>query len=134
MKEVIYDKKRITSTVILGIFLLISLFFTIIFLPITWAMVNEAVEASKQSNPDAGAAGQVVGAGAIALVIGVGIVLVFAIEIALAINTPIFLLFSIKNRKSTLKPIRIISYVYDGLFGAMFICAVVKIILLACGI
>ena len=134
MDEQKYDKKRIVSTVILFIFLAVGLFFAITFLPIGWKMINEAVESAKNSNQDSSATAQVIGGGAIALVAAIGIVLVFMVFIGILIVSPICLIFSIKNRKSTLKPVRIISYVQDGLFSSLIVISIVKIILLLCGI
>ena len=132
MKKVEYDKKRITSTVIVGIVLILALALTISLLPVTWAAINQVIEESKSSSSSG--AGQAAEAGAMALVAALGVVFVVILEFAILIANGICLPFAIKNRRSTLKPIRIISYVYDGLIGAMMITATVKIILLFAGI
>ena len=114
-----YDKKRITSTIILGIILTILIILTIIFLPTSLSALQE--EASEQESA----------AGSIALIfVGViGLVLIFFFQIAINVVSGICLIFSIKNRQSTLKPIRIISYVMDALFFAVNITTLVKIII-----
>ena len=132
MKEIQYDKKRITSTVIIGVILTICLVFTIILLPISWSALEAAIEESKSSQTSPG--GEAAATGALALAAAIGVVLVVIIEIAILIANGICLPFAIKNRRSTLKPIRIISYVYDGLIGAMMLTATVKIILLFAGV
>ena len=124
-KPIEYDKKRITSTVIIGIILSICLALTVTLLPISWSAIQQAQDS---------AAGQAASTGALALVAAVGVVLVILVEIAILIANGICLPFAIKNRRSTLKPIRIISYVYDGLIGAMMLTATIKIILLIAGV
>ena len=99
MKEITYDKKRITSTVILGIFLVISILIALIFISLTWADIDAAMESAKQETQD-DPAGQMVVGGAIALSLGIVIVLAIGAYGLLLINDTIFLIFSIKNRKS----------------------------------
>ena len=129
-KERVFDKPRIASTVVIGIFLIIGMIFALSLVGITWAVIDQAVEDAKNSSDNA--AGQIAGASAVALVAAIGIVLVMGIYIAVAIDMSILLPFAIKNRKSTLKPIRIISYVYDGLIGATLLLSIIKIILFIC--
>ena len=129
MKPVNYDKKRIVSTVILGIFLLAALYFTIVFLPVTWTSLEEGAKVEEES-----AAGQIVAAGAIGLAMALGMVLVIIFEIGILIVSSICLPFAIRNRHSTLKAIRIISYVYDGLFALMIVTSIVKLILAFIGV
>ena len=131
-KIVQYDKKRITSTIIIGVIISICLALTIVLLPISWHAIQEAIEESK--NSQSSAAGQAASAGALALVAAVGVVLIVLLEIGILIANGICLPFAIKNRRSTLKPIRIISFIYDGLIGAMMLTATIKIILLFAGV
>ncbi len=134
MKPVTYDKKRITSTVILGIFLAISIFFTLLFIGLTWAQLNEAMEAAKEQSQGEDVGGQIAVGGVLALTFGIVIAVAIVVYIALIINDSIFLIFSIKNRKSTLKAVRIISYVYDGLFATIIVISIIKLILFLCGL
>ena len=127
-----FDKPRITSTVIIGIFLLIGMFLAIVLAGTSWAAVKEAADAAKESQEDA--AGQVVGGAAVAFAGALGIVLVFIVYIGVTIDMAILLPFSIKNRKSKLKPIRIISYVFDGLIGATLLLSIIKMILFIAGV
>ena len=119
MKSVTYDKKRIPSTVIIGIVMILALVFTITLLPTSWSTIQKAIEGG-----DPAASPFIAFAGALA------IVLVIALEFAILAASSICLPFAINNRKSTLKPIRIISYVYDGVLGVLILTAVVKLILL----
>ena len=123
-----YDKKRITSTIILGIFITLALIIIISFLGFNQAYIDEAMEQMKESNEDAGA--QIAGGFALALVLAIGLALVFIAYIACFIDLCICLPFCLANRKSTLKPIRIISYVYDGLCGAGLLITIIKLITL----
>ena len=131
-KEIHYDKPRITSTVIIGIFLAIAMFFALLLVGVSWTAVKEAADAAKESGEDA--ASQVAGGAAVAFVGAIGVVLVMIVYIGVVIDTAIILPFSIKNRKSTLKPIRIISYVFDGLIGATLVLSIIKIILFIAGV
>ena len=116
-KEVVYDKPRIASTIVVGVLLTFFLILIGLFFPISWKTINDA----KNGN-----IGDVVAA----LILGLGVALVGVLYILLTIGNAIILIFAIKNRHSTLKPIRIISYVYDGLIGAAIILCIVKILLI----
>ena len=119
-----YDKKRITSTIILGIALTIALVFTAFLLSISWSALQ--AEAQEQE--------EVAGSIALVFVGAIGIVLLVMVSAVVNVLSGVCLIFSIKNRQSTLKPIRIISYVMDGLFGFVIVATLVKIILLLIGI
>ncbi len=123
-----YDKPRIISTVILGIFIVAAMILCFSFYGVWWAGIKESAETASESQESAG--GQVAAGLFTALAGAFVIVLVIAIEIASVIVSSICLPFAIKNRKSTLKPVRIISYVYDGLLVITLLAAVVKLFLL----
>ena len=112
-----YDKPRLASTIVLGIFFLLIASMLIPFVFITLSSLD--------SNENA--AGVIFGA--ILL-----IPMMFIVYIIGGVSSAICLGFSINNRKSTLKSVRIISFVMDGLFGSLFIIAVVRLILLFCGV
>ena len=126
------NKKRIVSTVFLGLFLIACITILVVFFPVSWKMINEAVEQSK-NNTDS-VTGEVVSASAVAFAGALTIVFVFIFIGIDAIVSAICLPFSIRNRKSVLKPIRIISYIYIGLFSTTLIMSIIKIILLICGV
>ena len=122
-KEITYDKPRIVSTVILGIVLVAALIFAILMAPFTWTSIQEA-ESS----------GSVAGDITVAFVLGIGIVFVIFLYILITIASGVSLIFTFKNRHSTLKPVRIINYVYDGLFIAIILLAIVKFIMFGVGV
>lgn len=127
MKERVFDKPRIVSTVILGIFVIAATILALSLVGVTWAQIDAAVENAKNSSDSA--AGQVAGASAVAFAGALAIVFVFMIYIGVTISMLICLPFAIANRKSTLKPIRIISYVYDGVIGSVIILSIIKMLL-----
>ncbi len=115
------DKPRITSTVIISIFLLINIILTCSLFMIGF----KSIKAEE---------GQEAGIIFVALFAGVGIVFVLLIYAAIVVSSGVCLAFSVANRKSTLKPVRIISYCYDGLLAAVIVTSIIKIILTAIGI
>ncbi len=117
MKQIEYDKKRVMSTVILGIIMIPLIVFTVILTPVT---VHSLADGTS-------------GLGEV-IAITFGLIFAFIGESLVLVVSGIGLPFAIANRKSTLKPVRVISYVMDGLYSAMAIIALVKIILLFCGV
>lgn len=124
-------KSRIISTIILTLFVIGCVYFTIVFLPVSWSSVKEAVENTEVDGSDP--SGQVVATGAVAFAAGLGMIMVFLIECIVAFFSGVCLPFSIRNIKSSLKPIRIISIIYTALLGFSFITSAVKIILFFVG-
>ena len=59
------------------------------------------------------------------------IVIVFMAYGAIILASAICLPFAIRNRRSTLKAVRIISYVYDAAFALLIILSIVKLITFA---
>ena len=117
--EKTYDKPRITSTIVISIFFLATAAFTVPSLfAFSWKALNEATES--------GTAGDVF----VAIFAAFGIVLYLIYLGAVIVECAILLPLSISNRKSTLKPVRIVSYVLDGLIIAMFVISIIKIILI----
>ena len=129
------DKKRIVSTVIIGIFAIISLICVIYLFPINLRQTIDSFNNSvKDNNSAQEAVGAIVVAGASSIVLVLIILLAYALAIIPIINSSICVIFSIKNRKAYLKPIRIINYVYAGLFAFMFVFCLIKLILFATGV
>ena len=122
-KEITYDKPRIPSTIVIGIILLVALFFGITLSPITWTMVKE-MESS----------GSVTGDIVAAFVVALGVVLSIVVYAAITVAAGVCLIFALKNRHSTLKPVRIINYVYDGIIAALLILSIVKFIMFGIGV
>ena len=120
-KENIYDKPRITSTVIIAIITVLNIIFIASMCTVSWKAINDA------GNGTAGDA-------FVVLFAAFGIVLIIFLLALTIVPNIVCLVFSIMNRHSTIKAVRIISYVFDGLISAAIVAAIVKIILLLCGI
>lgn len=127
--------ERKTSTIVIGIFILISLIFVIWLIPYNLSenIVNYKKSINDQNYNVEGEMTLVIN-----LFAGIGL---FALLVAgylpsflVLINSIISLIFSIKNRKSTSKPIRIINYSYDIVLGLFIIFAITKIVIFSAGI
>ena len=132
MKPVVYDKPRIVSTIILGILLLVVISVTLVCIPVTFEAVRQAASEAAEGTEDP--AGGAVAGSAAAFALSIFVILAILAEGGVVVASGISLIFTIKNRKSTLKPIRIISYIMDGLFVAALITCLLKIILTLCGV
>ena len=123
-----YDKPRKTSTIVISIFITIAVVLTMLILPFDWSDVKEAVDNTADGADNA--AGAVAGGFVVALFGALAVVLAIIVAVANAINAGICLPFAIKNRRSTVKGIRIYSYVLDGIVGAVLLINIIKIITL----
>lgn len=126
--------KRITSTIVIGIFLLISILFVIWLIPFNLKERYSAYVESVQNSPKVEGEmilvlNLVAGIGALALLFAAYVPALLSL-----INSAVSLIFSIKNRKSSIKCIRIINYIYDVLLIGIIIFAIIKIILFWTGI
>lgn len=132
MKQITYDKPRIVSTIILGVILTLLTILALLFVGVTWADIDAAAKSASEGaeSPEGGVVAGIASAFALSLVI----VLIIMVYIGVIIGCGICSIFTIKNRKSTLKPIRIISYVMDGIAGSVALLSIVKIILYFCGV
>ena len=124
-----------TSTIVIGIFLLISTLFVIWLIPFnlqeSWTALIESANNHRPEN-----AGEMILVYNGAAAIGGLAILISAYVPAFLIfmNSSISLVFSIKNRKSDVKAIRIINYCYDIILALYSIFSVVKILLFRFGI
>lgn len=124
-------KKRIVSTVILSITLSILLIFVLnnLTLDLHKAFENMQSDALIEEYGDMSMLVVVIG--------GLGIIVASVVFLTLftnaTISAGICLIFSIRNRKSCLKSIRIINYVLDGGFAFVIAASITKIILFFCG-
>ena len=127
--------ERKTSTIVIGIFILISLIFVIWLIPYN---LSENIVNYKKSINDQNYNVEWEMTLGINLFAGIGLfALLFAgylPSFLVLINSIISLIFSIKNRKSTSKPIRIINYSYDIVLGLFIIFAITKIVIFSAGI
>lgn len=125
-------KSGITSTVILGIFLVICVFFIIRLVPVNLAeQLKTYSEQSAESGPDTEEMGEmiivyslVLGIGALSIIIGAH----FIAAVPLVISA-ICLPFALNNRRSDSKAIKVINIGYAVVFSAVVVTSVVKIIL-----
>lgn len=124
-------KKRIVSTIILSVILTILLIFVIPNLTLNLHKSFENIKSDASLGEYGPMAILVVAVGAIGMIFAIAIFcILFA---AAAITSGVCLIFTVRNRKSCLKPIRIINYVLDGGFAFVIIASVTKIILFLCG-
>ena len=128
------NDKRIPSTVVIGIFLAISIFCVILLFRInlkeSLEQLNKSVNEQAEGNEAA-----ILPIAFVAGLAGAGMVIVaYGSAIIPLINSSITIIFSIKNRKSSSKPVKIINYVYDGLLGFIIIFTIIKMILFATGV
>ena len=127
--------ERKTSTIVIGIFILISQIFVIWLIPYNLSenIVNYKKSINDQNYNVEGEMTLVIN-----LFAGIGLfALLFAgylPSFLVLINSIISLIFSIKNRKSTSKPIRIINYSHDIVLGLFIIFAITKIVIFSAGI
>ena len=118
-------KKRITSTVILSILLAISLVAFIIILPVDYR--NLTTTDDPEQDKDVGEAiGEAIGLGFAAVFI---IIIVLGVMAVLVVVDSICLIFTILNRKSPLKSVRITNYVLDGVAATIIIGCIIKFII-----
>ena len=125
-------KSGITSTVVLGIFLVICVFFIIRLVPVNLAeQLKTYSEQSAESGPDTEEMGEmiivyslVLGIGALSIIIGAH----FIAAVPLVISA-ICLPFALNNRRSDSKAIKVINIGYAVVFSAVVVTSVVKIIL-----
>ena len=124
-----------TSTIVIAVFLLISTLFVIWLIPFNlqerWAAL---VESANNHKPES--AGELILVyNGVAAIAGLAILITAYVPAFLIfVNSSISLVFSIKNRKSEMKTIRIINYCYDVILALYVAFSVVKIILFRFGI
>lgn len=128
-------KEGLKSTIVIGIFLVISTLLLIFFLSLN---LKETLElyADSIKNSDINSYGEVsivivglASAGLFAIVL-----CAYASVVICIINSAISLFFAIKNSKSPVKPIRVVNYVYDIILVLFLGISIVKLILFAGGI
>ena len=116
-------KTRIPSTVIISILVLVNGFFTFfLLLPMDF---RELLQNTGESMPDTENMGMV----AMVPLLLVGAIVVFFLfwTLAIAITHAILLIFTVKNRKSPLKSVRIINYALTVANIALIIAPIVKL-------
>ena len=121
---------KLKSTIIIGIILVISIIFVVWLIPFN---LKTAIEIYKESvqNSNTDVEGEMVIAVNLFASIGLLTIILSAyIPVVLCIlNSGVSLIFSLKNRMSVNKTIRIINYVYDALLISIFVFSITKLIL-----
>ena len=118
-------KTRIPSTVIISIFVLINSFFMFFLLiPID---IRELLQNSGESMPDADNMGMI----AMVPLLLIGAVVVFFLfwMLAIALTHAICLIFTIKNRKSPLRSVRVINYILSAANILLVAAPIIKILI-----
>lgn len=123
------------TTIIIGVFLVISTLFVIWLIPFNLKEQLSAFAESSNSNTPENAGELILIYNGIAAIGGLAIMIAAYIPAMIVLlNSCVSLIFSIKNRKSILKHIRIINYIYDVILISFVIFSVIKIVLFRTGI
>ena len=118
--------ERLPSTIVIGILLGVAL----LLLSIAYLINVQEVIREQNANQDS-TLGEGIG---VALIVVVLIIAIFVTSISSFLIAGISLPFSIKNRKATITPIRVLSFVYDGVSGVIILFAILRIVLLYLGV
>ena len=118
-------KTRIPSTVIISIFVLINSFF--MFFLLIPMDIRELLQSSGESMPDADNMGMI----AMVPLLLIGAVVVFFLfwMLAIALTHAICLIFTIKNRRSPLRSVRIINYILSVANILLVAAPIIKILI-----
>ena len=117
-------KTRIPSTIVNSVFVLINGFFMFFLLiPMDY---REIIQNSAESIPQEENMGML--AMVPLLLVGAIVVALIFWMLAIAIMHAIWLIFSIRNRKSPIKAVRVISYVLDASNAILVLAPIIKII------
>ena len=129
MENEVVEKKntKLASTIILLIFLAISLIFFILIMSFDFKAVIDSTTESVKENSDSAEA-RVAGGFAVALGASIVLVLMLAISFVLVIVDLICLIKAINNRKSSVKWIKIMSYVLEGSFGLIILLTIIRVL------
>ena len=122
-KEVTKKNTKLFSTIILLIFLVLSILVLCLVLSFDFHAMAEQAKAQSDNTTE-----QVVGGLAIGLGLGILFALMLFVSIALVVVDLLCLFKAINNRKSDVKWIRILSYVLDGSFSLIIILTIIRFI------
>ena len=124
-----------SSTIIIGIFIVISAILIAWLVPFNLKENLARLAESSSSNVPENAGEMIIIYNGVAAIGGLAILIAaYVPAFIILINSFISLIFSIKNRKSTSKTIRIVNYAYDAILVVFIVFSIVKIVLFRTGI
>ena len=124
-----------SSTIIIGIFIVISAILIAWIVPFNLKEHLAGLAESSNGNVPENAGEMIIIYNVVAAIGGLAILIAaYVPAFIILINSFISLIFSIKNRKSTSKTIRIVNYAYDAILVVFIVFSIVKIVLFRTGI
>ena len=124
-----------SSTIIIGIFIIISSILVAWLVPFNLKEHLARLAESSSSSVPENAGEMIIIYNGVAAIGGLAIIIAaYVPAFIILINSFISLIFSIKNRKSISKTIRIVNYVYDAILVVFIVFSIVKIVLFRAGI
>ena len=124
-----------SSTIIIGIFIIISSILVAWLVPFNLKEHLARLVESSSSNVPENAGEMIIIYNGVAAIGGLAIIIAaYVPAFIIFINSFISLIFSIKNRKSTSKTIKIVNYAYDAILVVFIVFSIVKIVLFRTGI
>ena len=124
-----------SSTIIIGIFIVISAILIAWLVPFNLKEHLARLAENSSSNVPENAGEMIIIYNGVAAFGGLAILIAaYVPAFIILINSSISLIFSIKNKKSTSKTIRITNYVYDVILVIFILFGIVKIVLFKTGI
>ncbi len=118
---------KLVSTIILLIILALSLIVFFSIMAFDFKAVVEATSNSAKENAE-NAGERIAGGFAVALTSSIILVLMLGLAFILVIVDIICLIKAINNRKSSIKWIKIMSFVLDGSFGLILLLTVIRVL------
>ena len=124
-----------SSTIIIGIFIIISSILVAWLVPFNLKEHLARLAESSSSSVPENAGEMIIIYNGVAAIGGLAIIIAaYVPAFIILINSFISLIFSIKNRKSISKTIRIVNYAYDAILVVFIVFSIVKIVLFRAGI
>ena len=129
----LYEQK--SSTIIIGIFIVISAILVVWLIPFNLNEHLARLAENSNSNIPENAGEMIIIYNGVAAIGGLAILIAaYVPAFIILINSFISLIFSIKNRKSISKTIRIVNYAYDAILVVFIVFSIIKLILFRTGI
>ena len=126
---------RRSSTIIIGIFIVISSILVAWLVPFNLKEHLARLAENSSSNVPENAGEMIIIYNGVAAIGWLAILIAaYVPAFIILINSFISLIFSIKNRKSISKTIRIVNYAYDAILVVFIVFSIVKIVLFRTGI